>query len=69
MTTNQIPAPQVDYHNLPTDELLKLGTPDLIKFVNEEYGVILVAERRNYPKAIVIGQVLIQLRKREEIKH
>ena len=36
-----------------------LSTTELAKLINDEYGVILAAERTNLPKALAVGEKLI----------
>jgi hypothetical protein len=41
-----------------------LSTPELVKAINEEYSLVLAAERNNLPKALAIGEKLTALRQR-----
>ena len=44
--------------------VIHLSTDELVKAINDEYGVILASERNKLPKAIAIGEKLTALRPR-----
>ena len=50
-------------------DVIHLSTDELVKAINDEYGVILVSERNKLPKALAIGEKLTALRPRIAPKH
>jgi len=52
-----------------TNGVIHLSTDELVKAINDEYGVILAGERNTLPKAIAIGEKLTVLRPRIAPNH
>jgi hypothetical protein len=50
-------------------DVIHLSTDELVKAINDEYGVILASERNKLPKAIAIGEKLVALRPRIAPNH